>query len=179
MNVNVNKTLMAALLLGMASQAQAVDVTTNIGMMPTVPTTFNGTITHLELATPFTDTFNFSMPSSGLSALVADFEIQFGPGTPLFDINSLTAELYNGFNASGSWISNLAGSGTDTVNDSIGLVAGNNYSIRVLGTPTGTSGGMYAYAFTAAVPEAETYGMMLAGLGLVGFMARRRKQIEV
>jgi hypothetical protein len=28
----------------------------------------------------------------------------------------------------------------------------------------------------AAVPEASTYGMMLAGLGLVGFMARRRTQ---
>lgn len=28
---------------------------------------------------------------------------------------------------------------------------------------------------TAPVPEAETYAMMLAGLGLVGFMARRRK----
>ncbi len=28
----------------------------------------------------------------------------------------------------------------------------------------------------AAVPEASTYGMMLAGLGLVGFAARRRKQ---
>jgi MYXO-CTERM domain-containing protein len=26
----------------------------------------------------------------------------------------------------------------------------------------------------SAVPEAETWGMMLAGLGLVGFMARRR-----
>jgi hypothetical protein len=31
---------------------------------------------------------------------------------------------------------------------------------------------------TAPVPEAETYAMMLAGLGLVGFMARRRKQLE-
>lgn len=29
---------------------------------------------------------------------------------------------------------------------------------------------------TAAVPEPETYAMTLAGLGLVGFMARRRKQ---
>ena len=28
----------------------------------------------------------------------------------------------------------------------------------------------------ASVPEAETYAMMLAGLGLVGFMAKRRKQ---
>jgi hypothetical protein len=31
----------------------------------------------------------------------------------------------------------------------------------------------------APVPEPETYAMMLAGLGLVGFAARRRKQAEV
>jgi hypothetical protein len=30
----------------------------------------------------------------------------------------------------------------------------------------------------ASIPEAETYAMMLAGLGLVGFMAKRRKQVE-
>lgn len=29
---------------------------------------------------------------------------------------------------------------------------------------------------TAAVPEPETYAMLMAGLGLIGFMARRRKQ---
>jgi len=29
--------------------------------------------------------------------------------------------------------------------------------------------------FTAAVPEPESYALMLGGLGLVGFMARRRK----
>ncbi len=28
---------------------------------------------------------------------------------------------------------------------------------------------------TAAVPEPETYAMLLAGLGLMGFIARRRK----
>ena len=32
-------------------------------------------------------------------------------------------------------------------------------------------------ATVAAVPEASTYGMMLAGLGLVGFAVRRRKSI--
>jgi hypothetical protein len=32
----------------------------------------------------------------------------------------------------------------------------------------------YTANITAAVPEPETYGMMLAGLGLLGFMARRK-----
>jgi len=32
------------------------------------------------------------------------------------------------------------------------------------------------YQLTAAVPEPETYAMLLAGLGLVGFMARRKSQ---
>jgi hypothetical protein len=37
--------------------------------------------------------------------------------------------------------------------------------------------GFYAVGhFTAAVPEPETYGMLMAGLGLIGFMARRKKQ---
>lgn len=32
-------------------------------------------------------------------------------------------------------------------------------------------------SYTAAVPEPETYAMLVVGLGLMGFMARRRKQI--
>ena len=32
------------------------------------------------------------------------------------------------------------------------------------------------HSFTTAVPEPETYAMMMAGLGLIGVVARRRKQ---
>lgn len=35
----------------------------------------------------------------------------------------------------------------------------------------------YSLVSISAVPEPETYGMMLAGLGLMGFMARRRKSL--
>ena len=44
----------------------------------------------------------------------------------------------------------------------------------------GTMRGTYpiTQSITAAVPEPETYAMMLAGLGLVGFMARGRKAKE-
>lgn len=34
-------------------------------------------------------------------------------------------------------------------------------------------------AVAAPVPEPETYAMMLAGLGLIGFVARRRRQVSV
>ncbi len=34
-----------------------------------------------------------------------------------------------------------------------------------------------SYATVAAVPEAETYAMMLAGMGLVGFMVSRRRKL--
>jgi hypothetical protein len=42
----------------------------------------------------------------------------------------------------------------------------------VIGAGGGAFGGDLAIA---AVPEPETYGMLLAGLGVVGFLARRRK----
>lgn len=45
----------------------------------------------------------------------------------------------------------------------------------------GTMQGTYpiTQTITAAVPEPETYAMMMAGLGMIGFMARRRKATSV
>ena len=53
------------------------------------------------------------------------------------------------------------------------------FKIEVTGLAPGyTSGGAYIKfsPLTAAVPEPETYAMLLAGLGLLGHIARRRKQ---
>ena len=56
--------------------------------------------------------------------------------------------------------------------ESFGLVAG-DYVLHVSGITTAASS--YNVAFAAApVPEPESYAMILAGLGLIGFMARRR-----
>jgi hypothetical protein len=42
-------------------------------------------------------------------------------------------------------------------------------------TSPSTGGGLTVGPTVSAVPEPETYAMLMAGLGVVGFMARRRK----
>lgn len=55
------------------------------------------------------------------------------------------------------------------------LVAG-DYYLQVSGSLMSDSAASFGGAvMLAPVPEPETYGMMLAGLGVLGFMARRRK----
>lgn len=48
------------------------------------------------------------------------------------------------------------------------------FTLNLMGTAA--AGAIYSGEVTVtAVPEAETYAMMVGGLGLLGFMARRRK----
>jgi hypothetical protein len=58
----------------------------------------------------------------------------------------------------------------------MGAVCMTGTSIAGYGAIGTMSGVPYSQTITAAVPEPETYAMMMAGLGLVGFMSRRRKE---
>lgn len=64
---------------------------------------------------------------------------------------------------------------TGTLDLSANLGAGNDYELVVRGLAEGTAGGIYTGVLTA-VPEVDTYAMLLAGLGLIGFKIARRSR---
>jgi hypothetical protein len=81
--------------------------------------------------------------------------------------------------------SNVTGSGAHPTDrwelTATSLTAG-SYFVQVDGLVAGTGGGAYGSDLTiavSAVPEPETFGMMAAGLGLLGFMARRKQAKKV
>lgn len=49
-----------------------------------------------------------------------------------------------------------------------------NYTLKISGASFGTQGAFYSVAAVTAVPEPETWAMLLAGLGLVGLQVRRK-----
>lgn len=89
-------------------------------------------------------------------------------GTITVDLSSWTA-WWNGtnFNQGSSTASGTWNAMTGAYNIA--------WSSTVVGGPFNGQTGNWSLQGVAAVPEASTYGMMLAGLGLVGFAVRRRK----
>ena len=56
-----------------------------------------------------------------------------------------------------------------------GLNVGDEYLVGIGGWWLAAKGGKVSIASITAVPEPETYAMFLAGLGLIGVIARRRR----
>jgi hypothetical protein len=127
----------------------------------------------------FTDTWNFNLGSQSLVGVVlSNVEVTFGSFS-FGGINGLTAFL-NGTQLFGP-TSTQTTSGITTKLQVLGggtsLPAG-VYSLVVSGTGITGSSATYSGSISAtpisAVPEPQTYLMLLAGLGVMGAIARRR-----
>lgn len=111
--------------------------------------------------TSFEDTWGFNFASAAnVFGLIADMEIG-----GVYDIADFEINLDNM-----GWVSLNPDflSGTSVVNAGL-------HTLAVKGTAAGSMGGGYSFSFSAVpVPEAETWAMLLAGLGLVGLGVRRQ-----
>lgn len=133
------------------------------------------TVFNVAQGVSFADTVNFSIASpSTLTGTAASLKLNFG-SLSLLDIAGLTVNVWNNSHPFGTtnFGSFAGGTGSYTFN----LPTAGDYHVDITGTATGAFGGTYAVGLqVAAVPEPETYAMLLAGLGVMGAIARRRKQ---
>lgn len=95
----------------------------------------------------------------------------YAPGATLFSNSALfsDAATLSLFSGTGAVHANLAGTASSEFNGT----SGNTKSLSVTSF-NGYANVTYTYVATP-VPEPETYAMLLAGLGLMGVVARRRK----
>jgi len=181
--------LAAVLAITSLTAAAATNVTNNIGLLGAADIGFSaglsdpsGAEVNHVLSGGFTDTFTFSYSGSAIVDVWLNTQVSLGKlatqqivftsaslnGTAL----SIDPDFTLGntrFSAAGLYQAPATGSFTLIVNGFAGLLGIENQAISA-----SYSGGFNAMP-TAAVPEPETYALMLAGLAAIGFVARRRK----
>lgn len=147
-----------------------------------LPLTKNFGLFVLEDLGSFTDRINFGLVSSAEIKAVNVSNFIPNNTAPIYDwhITNGEVQLFDATNnkVGSSWMFDGTTGQTDHVYN---LVAG-SYYFEVTGIADGTglnfghhlTNGNYTFAVTTAVPEPESYAMMLAGLGLLGFAARRK-----
>jgi hypothetical protein len=103
-------------------------------------------------------------------------DLTFGAFTVnVFNIDGLTAEIFDSSNTLYTAFAQ-AGSADHLTLPAGAYFAAGNYTLKVGGTATGSNGAMYTIAaVTAPVPEPEAWGMLLAGLGLIGLRLRQKR----
>lgn len=158
---------LASVLLITATVASA-NSTHNIGALDDAPPYINNVT--ISPGSSFVDVYNFSLNNTNLfSGSGAQLSLSF-PGYDVLNISNLTLKL---FDASDVWLAGVTG--TTQISDT--LVNG-SYHVNITGIANGSAGGNYTFAAVAQpVPEPNGWVMQLAGLGMIGFVTLRRRNV--
>ncbi|UJP05832.1 MAG: FxDxF family PEP-CTERM protein [Nitrosomonas sp.] len=159
--------LNGGILAGNGSEANPYDM----GVIGGTPSVMAVTVT----GTPnsFFDEFaNFTITTNGqVSGAANTYTLTFN-GFNLVEITGLTVEVWDNSHPNGSTL--YASFSGNNATNLIGDLAPGSYHLDISGNLGPTAGmGQYSVALSA-VPEPETYAMILAGLGLIGFSLRKR-----
>jgi MYXO-CTERM domain-containing protein len=121
----------------------------------------------------FADIFNFSIAADQHTFLgsAGSFTPE-GTSAEATHVSNLTLSV---FDASGSEVGSVTSSNGTTINLS-GVLTEGTYSLKISGVADGSLGGGYQFSVSAA-PEPAGWAMLLAGLVVVTFMARRRASL--
>ena len=160
--------------LAVASFGAHANMTVNIGTV--VPGTSFSQVIQQQVG-GFIDKWNFTITQPTFSAgSVSNLAITVAPLGNLYNITGLSAQLYTSTNI---LVENLDTNPASTADLKVGsgLFTPGNYYFSLSGVGNGKFGGQYVFAVTTLpVPEPESYAMLLAGLGVMGAIAVRRKK---
>ncbi len=153
-----------------------------LGVLGSLPTTLDVTL-DIPNSSSFADKAVFTVPpSSGTTGSVTP-QTQFITAGLSNSYSAFNAGLYSGVLDSSGGISGATLVSTFVTSATAGSFAAalssGSYFIVVYGVANEFGGLMPKYNLTLnalPVPEVETYALMLAGLGVLGFLAKRRNR---
>ncbi|WP_179958421.1 FxDxF family PEP-CTERM protein [Chitinimonas arctica] len=168
MNLAIKKLAVAVAIIGSgaAAQAQVID----IGVLTDI-----GDYTHeltFAAGAQINDTWNFSLDGGNNQFFGVLSKINNRQAS---SIGNFAATLF-GPNGATAWT--YMSTNKSQILSYDGALSSGAYSLVVTGL-AGTIGGKYAIEMNASadpIPEPETYAMFLAGIGLIGTIARRRSK---